>query len=64
MVVHCYTTNFSIKKSSYDDANPLKYFIAFHASAVFYNIFCFYYVLYVIRRLLRTLIGVLFNPSQ
>jgi hypothetical protein len=31
MVVHCYTTNSSAKKSGDDDADPLKYFNGLHA---------------------------------
>jgi hypothetical protein len=31
-VVHSYTTNSSIKNSGDDDADPLKYFSALHAS--------------------------------
>jgi hypothetical protein len=35
-VVHCYTTNSSIKKSDDDDADPLKYFNALDASWSFF----------------------------
>jgi hypothetical protein len=63
-VVHCYTRNFFVKKSGDDDADSLKYFNAVHALCSFCNILCFCYVFDVIRRLLRTIIGVLFNPNQ
>jgi hypothetical protein len=64
-VVHCYTTNSSIKKSDNDDADPLKYFSALDASWSFFcNIFYFCYVLDVVHRLVRTVIGVLFNPNR
>jgi hypothetical protein len=64
-VVHCYTTNSFAKKSGGDDTESLKYFNTLHASCSFYNIFfCFYYVFDVIRRLLRIVIRVLFNPNQ
>jgi hypothetical protein len=62
-VVHYYTTNSSVKKSGDDDADPLKYFSALHVSSNFYNIFYFCYVFDVVHRLLRTIIGVLFNPN-
>jgi hypothetical protein len=62
--VHCYTINSSTKKSGDDDAESLKYFDASHASYSFCNIFYSCYVFDVIRRLLRTVIGVLFNPNQ
>jgi hypothetical protein len=55
---------FFVKKSGDDDADSLKYFNALHALCSFCNIFCFCYVFNVIRRLLRTIIGVLFNPNQ
>jgi hypothetical protein len=63
-VVHCYTKNSLVKKSGDDDAGPLKYFSALHASCSFYNIFCFCYILDVVYRLLRTVTGVLFNPNR
>jgi hypothetical protein len=34
-VVHCYATNSFVKKSGDDDADPLKYFSALHASCSF-----------------------------
>jgi hypothetical protein len=40
-VVHCYTTNSSVKKSGDDDADRLKYFSVLHASYSFYNIFVY-----------------------
>jgi hypothetical protein len=64
MVVHCYTINSFVKKCGDDDADPLKYFNALHTSSSFYNIFYFCYAFDVIRRLLRTIIGILFNPNQ
>jgi hypothetical protein len=33
-VVHCYTTNSSVKKSDDDDADPLKYVNTLHASCL------------------------------
>jgi hypothetical protein len=62
-VEHYYTINSFVKKSGDDDADPIKYFNALHASCSFYNIFCFYYIFDVICRLLRTVTGVLFNPN-
>jgi hypothetical protein len=60
-VVHCYTVNSSVKKSSDDDADTLAPFMP---PVLFYNIFRFCYVLYVIHKLLRIIIGVLFNPNR
>jgi hypothetical protein len=62
--VHFCTTNCSAKKSGDDDADSLKYFSVLHASCIFLNIFYLCYIFDVIRRLLRTVIGVLFNPIQ
>jgi hypothetical protein len=62
-VMHYYTTNSSVKKTGDDDAHPLKYFTTLHASCSFYNIFYFCYVFDVVHRLLRTVVGVLFNPN-
>ncbi len=44
--------------------NPWSTLTPFMPPAVFCNIFCFCYVFDVIHRLLRTVIGVLFNPNQ
>jgi hypothetical protein len=38
-IMHYYTINSSVKKSGDDDADPLKYFSALHASCSFCNIF-------------------------
>jgi hypothetical protein len=64
-VVQCYTINSSTKNSGDDDdIDSLKYFNALHASYSFCNIFCVCYVFDVICRLIRIVIGVLFNPNQ
>jgi hypothetical protein len=39
-------------------------FTPFMLASIFCNIFCFFYVLEVAPRLLRTVIGVLFNSNQ
>jgi hypothetical protein len=63
-IVHYYTINSSVKKSGDDDADLLKYFSILHASCSFLIFSISVYVLDVVHRLLRTIIGVLFNINQ
>jgi hypothetical protein len=64
MVLHCYPF-FSLMQRSWDDnAKSLMYFDSLHAYFSPSNIFCFCYVLDVVHRLLRTILGVLFIPNR
>jgi hypothetical protein len=60
MLLHCYSTTSFVQRSEDGDVESLLYFDSLYASCSF---FYFCYVLDVFLRLLRNVIGVLFNPN-